>query len=90
LFERGAHHALVVALLISARRIEIVDADVGGASDDAWVGCDHATEANGRDLQAGAAQRAMFKFDRRIGLGSRKRLGIEKPHLCAHTCHGKN
>ena len=42
--------------MIAAGRIEIRDADVGGAFDDAAVGGDHAAEADGRDLEAGLAE----------------------------------
>src|ERR1022692_1052377 len=44
------NHALVVAALVAARRIEVGNPDIGGAFDDAAVRSDHAAEADGRDL----------------------------------------
>jgi len=53
--ERGAHHALVVAALVAARGIEIVDAEVGGLLDHAPVGGDHAAERDSGRGKPGAA-----------------------------------
>ena len=47
--ERRADHALVVAVLVAARGVEVVDAEVGGARDHAGVGGDHAAEADRGD-----------------------------------------
>ncbi len=57
--ERRADHALVVAALITAGGIEIIDPKIGRALDHAGVGGDHAAEAHRRDLQAGGAQGAI-------------------------------
>ena len=50
--ERRADHALVVAVLIAARGVEVVDADIGGALNHAGVGGDHASEADRGDLRS--------------------------------------
>ena len=57
----GADHAFVVAVLVDARGIEVVDAEIGGAGDDAGVGGDHAAEADGGNLEAGLAQGAVSR-----------------------------
>ncbi len=43
----SANHALVVAMLIAARGVEIVDAEVGGARNHTGIGGDHASETDG-------------------------------------------
>ena len=65
--EGGADHALVVAVLVAARGIEIIDAQIDGALDDAGVRGDHATEADGGDFEAGAAKGFIGELDGRVG-----------------------
>ena len=59
-----AHHALVVAVLVVAGGVEVVDAEICGALNDAGVGGDHAAEPNGGDLEAGAAEGLVGELDR--------------------------
>jgi hypothetical protein len=54
--QRRAHHALIVAVRIAARGIEVVDAGIGGALNDTAVRRDHAAESHGGHLQPRATQ----------------------------------
>ncbi len=60
--QRGADHALAVARLVAAGGIEVADAEVGGAFDDARVRGDHAAEADRSHLQAGFSKSAIGKL----------------------------
>ena len=68
--EGRAHHALIVAVLVAAGSVEVVDAEVGGALDDAGVGGDHAAETDRGDLEAGAAEGLIGELDRGAGRSS--------------------
>ncbi len=63
--ERGADHPLVVALLIPAGAVEVVDAHVRGTGDHGRVGGDHATVTDGGDLQARLTEDAVSETLRR-------------------------
>ena len=67
--ERRAHHALVVAALVAARGVEVVDAEVGGALDHAVVGGDHAAEADLGHLEARPSEPALANRRRRGRFG---------------------
>ena len=73
--ERGAHHALVVALLVTVSRIEIGDAHIGPALNHAAVRSDHAAEGHAGDLQAGLAEGPVFELDVRGPLCGSLRFG---------------
>ena len=72
-----AHHALVVAVLVVAGSIKVVDAEIYGALDDAAIGGDHAAEPDGGDLEAGAAQGPVGELDRATR-GSGAFRGVER------------
>ena len=75
--QRRPHHAFVVAALVDAGGIEVDDALVDRALDDALVGSGHATEGDARDLHArfpqgsigqlGGGQRRAARCGRRLG-----------------------
>lgn len=50
---RYAYDALMASVLIGPRRIEIVDAQVGGALDHDWTGGNHAIESHRVTLKLG-------------------------------------
>ena len=61
--QRRAQHALVVAVHVAARGVEVDDADVGGPLDHRLIGRRHAAERQRRHLQAGLAERAVRELD---------------------------
>ncbi len=67
--ESRTHHALVVAVLVTARRVEMHDAEIGRAHDHRRVRGGHAAERKRSQLQSGLAQRAVRKL--RLLRGSR-------------------
>ena len=77
--QRGPHHALVVALLVPARGVEIGDAHVDRPGNHAAIGRNHAPVADRRDLEPGLAQRPVAdrRGPRRRGSGGLRggRLG---------------
>ena len=70
--QRGAHHALVIAALVSARGVEVVDAQVGGLLHHASVGGDHAAESDSSGRQSGTAELLVTE----PGSGRRGRAGL--------------
>jgi hypothetical protein len=60
--EGRANHALIVAVLIAARGIEVVDPYIRGALNHAGVRGDHAAESNRGHLQPRAAQGLVIEF----------------------------
>ena len=72
--QRRSHHALVLAALVVAGGIEVVDAHIHGPGDHGGVGGDHAAIAYGGDPHAGLAQGPIMQ--RRAGRRPGGRLGL--------------
>ena len=73
LLEGRPHHAFVIAALVDARRIEVVDAHVGRALHHALVRTGIAAEGQARDLQARLPQGSIGKLGRGLRCGSKCR-----------------
>ena len=84
--ERCADHALVVAVLIATRGVEVIDTEVGGARNDAGVGGDHAAKADGGDAEAGVAERLVAELDGGVG---ERIAGVRLEDAEGGRCAGK-